>query len=62
MKSALECLHRAAECERMATDVPDRAGRMMLVTAAAHWRALGRLAKANEANEGQDPWPPARPD
>jgi hypothetical protein len=53
MKSAFDCFQHAAKCEEMAAAAIDDANRTLLLATAAHWRALGKAAKAQEQHEIQ---------
>jgi hypothetical protein len=44
MMSARECIGKAEECEAMAKVAADNVDRLMLLTAASHWRGLARAA------------------
>lgn len=46
MMSALECLHKAEHCERMARASADSMDRRMLIETATYWRTLARTAEA----------------
>jgi hypothetical protein len=48
MKSAFECLQRAAKCEAWAKSSRDHHNEASLRQAAEHWRALGEHAKRAE--------------
>ena len=52
MRSALDCLTRAARCEVLACDTDDESIETMLRTLARHWRTLGLVAGLCETGEG----------
>lgn len=57
MKSAPECFHNAAKCERQARDSLIHENRKVLYALATSWRVLGEHAKAKAMHEVQEPWP-----
>ena len=57
MKSAPECFHHAAKCERLARDSLSNDTRKSLLALASSWRVLGEQAKAKAMHEFQEPWP-----
>jgi hypothetical protein len=53
MKSALECFEKAAKREELASTAIDDATRVLLLSTAEHWRALGKAEKAREQRKSQ---------
>lgn len=51
MRSAFECLQRAARCERMARSAEEREIQWWLSAAAIHWRLLAQEAAKAERTE-----------
>ena len=51
MKSAFDCFEQAGKCEQMASTASSDASQASLLAAAAHWRALGKVAKTREQRE-----------
>ena len=55
MRSAFECLQRAARCEQMAQAAEEREIQWWLSAAAVHWRLLAQeAAKAERAQNPPD--------